>query len=103
MHFKGFYKQLNDSQIENSIQNEGFNPAKITNGASNTYSPHKHPETKLLAFLKGEMKVKAGGNTFDCKPGDKLIIQGNVTHSAICQSQGCTFFWAEKLLTVLNT
>ncbi len=44
------------------------------------------------------MEVKVGEETFQCKPGDKLIIPGDTKHSAIVGHDGCEFFWSEKLI-----
>jgi quercetin dioxygenase-like cupin family protein len=43
------------------------------------------------------MEVTVEGKKFHCQPGDKLIINGNVQHSAVAGPQGCGFFWSEKL------
>lgn len=98
MFYKNFYANLTEVEIEKSIRNEGFNPIKFENDPGDNYSPHQHPETKLLAFLDGEMEVKAGEENFSCRKGDKLIIPGNTFHSAIVGPTGCTFFWSEQLV-----
>jgi len=43
------------------------------------------------------MKVRVHNEDFNCYPGDKLIIPGNCEHSALVGSEGCSFFWSEKL------
>ena len=40
---------------------------------------------------------KVGDNTFNCSPGDKVVIPGNVEHEATAGPEGCVFFWSEKL------
>ena len=44
------------------------------------------------------MEVRVGDETFQCKAGDKVIVDGNVKHSAVVGPEGCTFFWSEKLM-----
>lgn len=92
-----FYKTMDEERIAKEVEKEGFDPVRITDPADRIYAPHRHPETKLLVFLKGSMEVRVGDQKFDCKRGDKLIIPGNTEHSAIAGPEGCAFFWSEKL------
>lgn len=98
MYFKNFYKNLGESEVKKKIKEEGFEPVKIVNSPGDIYSQHSHPETKLLAILKGSMVVKVEEQTYMLKSGDKLVIPSEMTHSAVVGEEGCTFFWAEKLL-----
>ena len=82
--------------IQSEVIKEGFDPIKIFNTAGYIYSPHSHPETKLLAILSGSMEVEAGGKKYYLEKGDKLIIPGNITHRAVVGKDGCSFFWSEK-------
>ena len=93
-----FYQDLDETKIIKDVVKEGFDPIKLSDPPGSIYHPHTHPETKLLAFLKGSMEVKAGGKEYHCQPGDKLIIPGKVKHSAVVGKQGCTFFWSERLM-----
>jgi len=98
MYFKNFYKDLTEEQIRQDIEKEGFNPIKIEDSPNFEYPKHQHKETKLLAFLKGGMCVTVNGKHYVCRSGDKLLIPGNTPHSAFVEDQGCTFFWAEKIV-----
>ena len=98
MFFKNFYQDKSDQEILAEIKKEGFDPLKITNEPGYIYSAHKHPETKVLAFLKGSMKVTVNQRTYLCRPFDKLIVPGDTVHQALVGDKGCTFFWAEKVL-----
>lgn len=98
MYKKGVYKGLDRDEIGEKVREEGFNPIVINDGPGRVYPPHTHPETKLLAILKGEMEVKTGGEGFSLKKGDKLIIPGNQKHEALVGEKGCTFYWSEKLI-----
>lgn len=98
MFYKNFYKGLTTDEILNKIKTEGFNPIIIRDDAGYIYSPHTHPETKLLAFLKGKMTLTIDDKTYTCFPGDKVIVPGNVLHNATVGPEGCEFFWAEKLI-----
>ncbi|QQS44475.1 AraC family ligand binding domain-containing protein [Candidatus Roizmanbacteria bacterium] len=96
MHSPLFYKNLSDEEIEHHIKKEGFVPLRISNAPGYVYSPHEHPETKLIAVLQGELQVVVQNQKYLCKKYDKIVIPGNITHSAVVGKEGCTFFWAEK-------
>lgn len=96
MHRKKFYRNLNPASVAEKIKEEGFYPTLLTHPPGYRYHPHVHPEEKLLVFLEGSMRVRAGKEWYACKPGDKLIIEGNVEHEAVAGSKGCVFFWSEK-------
>src|SRR3989344_6712480 len=98
MYYSDFYNNMNLDEIQKNITNEGFNPISFSNKPGDVYRSHSHPETKLLAFLEGSMDVIVDGKKFSCKKGDKLIILGNIVHSAVVGDQGCRFFWSQKLI-----
>lgn len=98
MYEKGKYKGKKEAEIKKEVEEEGFDPIKINDPPGRVYSPHTHPETKLLAILAGSMNIKVGGGEFKLKKGDKLVIEGNVKHSAVVGDDGCVFFWSEKLM-----
>jgi quercetin dioxygenase-like cupin family protein len=92
-----FYKAISQKQIAEEVRKEGFDPLHIVDPSGHLYPPHRHPETKLLVFLQGGMEVTVADQRFTCRPGDKLVIPGNVEHSAEVGPEGCVFFWSEKL------
>lgn len=105
MYYAGFYKTIDRDpstssglrKIAEDIRKEGFDPILITNEPGFVYAEHKHPETKLLVFLKGGMCVTVAGKHYQCRSGDKLIVSGDTEHSAIVDPNGCTFYWSEKI------
>lgn len=98
MFYKNFYKGLSEEEIKKKVVEEEYEPIRFTNGPGDIYNIHKHPETKLLVFIKGDMCVTVAGKHYNCEVGDKLIIPGNVEHSAKVGDSGCTFLWSEKLV-----
>lgn len=80
MYYKNYYNNLTEKGIANRIKEEGFDPVKFSDIPGFIYTPHKHPETKLLAFLDGDMDVKVAGEEIHFGP------------------HGCTFFWSEKII-----
>jgi quercetin dioxygenase-like cupin family protein len=98
MYQSEFYKGLTVTQISERVVGEGFNPIRIVDPPGQVYPPHQHAETKLLAFLEGALDVTVQGEHYLCKAGDKLLIPGNIEHSAVVKSVGCVYFWSEKLI-----
>jgi quercetin dioxygenase-like cupin family protein len=97
MYIAKFFARTDKESVAAEIRKDGFDPVLIHDPPGQAYPPHRHPETKLLAFLLGEMTVKVGDNSFTCSSGDKLLIPGNLEHSAVVGPEGCVFFWSEKL------
>ncbi|HLB60687.1 MAG TPA: AraC family ligand binding domain-containing protein [Patescibacteria group bacterium] len=95
---KKIYQGLSDQEIKMRIRKQGFNPVRIHNTPGYEYNPHQHPEMKLIAIVAGSMKVQSAGKTYECTPGDQIIIAGNELHHAIVGKAGCTFFWSEKAI-----
>lgn len=98
MYDRGFYEGMSVAQIRQKVTEEGFDPLRIADRPGFEYPPHQHAETKLLAFLQGGMTVHVEGQVFHCRAGDRLLIPGDAIHSAVVDSDGCVYFWSEKLL-----
>ncbi len=94
--WQGKYNDMSEGRIMEALEEERFSPIKITNGSGYRYHEHSHPEEKLMVILEGEMDVITKEKTYSCKPGDKLILPGNLVHAAIVGEDGCTFFWAQR-------
>lgn len=97
MYQRKFYKTIDKERIAEETRREGFDPVCITDPPGRVYATHRHAETKLLVFLEGGMTVKVEEKSFECHPGDKVIIPGNIDHSAVAGAEGCVFFWSEKI------
>lgn len=95
--FQAGVYELDRKAIVEEVRKEGFDPIYINDPPGHLYPLHSHPETKLLVFLRGEMKVKVKDEIYECRPGDKLIIPGNTEHPAKVGPEGCAFLWSEKL------
>lgn len=97
MYQPNFYPELDQDRIAGEIRKEGFDPLLIDDPPGHLYPRHRHATTKLLVFLRGAMDVEVAGESYRCSAGDKLLIPGNVEHSAVVGPEGCLFFWSEKL------
>jgi quercetin dioxygenase-like cupin family protein len=92
-----FYCNMEKERIAEEIRKHGFDPQCIEDPPGRIYAPHRHPETKLLAFLEGAMSVNVGSESYECESGDRLVIAGGIQHSAVVGPEGCVFFWSERL------
>lgn len=41
---------------------------------------HSHPHEQVVNMLEGEFEITVGGNPLSLKPGDVVVIPGNVPH-----------------------
>lgn len=98
MYYPKAYEAIDKEKIYQDIRKEGFSPMLFSNGPGDVYEKHSHPETKILVFLSGSMDVTVNDKTFHCKPGDKLVINGNTPHEAVVDKNGCSFYWSEKII-----
>ncbi|MFC1722484.1 AraC family ligand binding domain-containing protein [Patescibacteria group bacterium] len=80
----------------------GYNPVVVSNISGYEYFAHQHPESKLLIFIEGSMRVTIANESLECLSGDVLVISGNTMHSATIGNEGCKFFWSEKIHTKSN-
>jgi quercetin dioxygenase-like cupin family protein len=93
----GAYADLDRTRTLAAVRADGWEPAVFADPPGAVYPPHRHPETKLLAFLAGSMDVRVAGCAYRCGPGDKLVIPGGVEHAALVGPDGCTFVWSEQV------
>ena len=95
----GIYKDCDEADVVRAVRRDGFDPAKIHERPGYAYAKHVHTTTKLLAILQGTMVVIVGGQEYHCDPGDRLVTPENTPHEAFVGTEGCAFFWSEKLFT----
>jgi AraC-like ligand binding domain len=88
---------LDPGTIEARLRQDGWDPVLISDEAGYVYPPHSHAATKLLAITDGSIDVTVAGTTYQCRTGDRIVIAGNMEHSAIVGPDGCTFYWSEQL------
>ncbi|MCA9385588.1 hypothetical protein KC717_02985 [Candidatus Dojkabacteria bacterium] len=95
---KGYYAGKAEEEVFHAMEIEGFTPLKIRNNAGYIYYQHEHKETKLLAFLGGSMEITIESEVYKCSKGDRIYIPGTILHEAVVGTDGCVFFWAEKVI-----
>ncbi len=91
------YRALDAREVEAEVRRQGFDPLLIQDPPGRQYPPHRHATQKLVVVLGGSMRVSVEGQTYQCRPGDSILVQGNAEHWAVVGPEGCTFFWSERL------
>jgi mannose-6-phosphate isomerase-like protein (cupin superfamily) len=91
------YARMDETAVRADLERDGWDPRLFTDPSGTVYPPHRHAETKLLAFIRGSMEVRVGDQIYRCLAGDKLVIPGGTKHAAVAGPEGCTFFWSEQL------
>jgi len=43
---------------------------------------HSHPHEQIVYVVRGHLKVKCQGKTFDVRTGDSFVVRGGVEHGA---------------------
>ncbi len=43
---------------------------------------HSHPHEQLVYVVRGRIQFNTGGKSIDLRPGDSVIVEGNVEHQA---------------------
>ena len=90
-----YYRDLTEDEIASQISCEGTRATRVVEPPGSIYDRHKNLNDIVLAFLRGSARITIGERCFDCRPGDRLIIKGDVMHSAIIGNEGCTYFMTQ--------
>lgn len=95
---RGEYIGMSKNEVYEKVVELGYRPILIDDLPGRVYHKHSHAETKILAFVRGNMQVWVEGEEYECEEGDRLIIPGGKEHSAVVGDGGCEFWWGEKYL-----
>ena len=93
----GIHAKRDEKAVLASLRTAGWDPIPITDPPGFVYPPHRHMAAKLLVILDGSMEVAVAGEVRHCRPGDQLVIPGEVEHAAVVGPDGCRFFWSEQI------
>ena len=94
---RGAYAERDGAKVARTVRQEGSEPLPIAYPPGRRYPPHTHTTAKLLAFLRGSMRGRVGEAWYACRPGDRLLIPGDVGYAAEGGTAGCVFPGAERL------
>jgi len=83
----------NWSDIEEVESRPGIYRKTITKGniqvvqyrymPGSVFESHSHPEEQMTIGLKGELEFEVGGELFEFKEGDVVLVPKDIPHSAV--------------------
>jgi len=60
--------------------NENLMLAEHTMEKGSVFPRHSHPHDQLAYLVSGHIRVSAGDQTFEARPGDSFVLHGGVEH-----------------------
>ena len=96
MLMQAYYHDMTEDEIAGQISGEGLRPVRVVEAPGSIYNCHKNLNDLLLAFVLGSADITIGGRCYHCLPGDRLLIKGDILHSAIVGTSGCVY-WMTQL------
>lgn len=59
---------------------------------------HSHDSDETLHIISGSIIFKVGEETFDCGPGDRLMLPAHISHASEAGPAGCIYVIASRLV-----
>lgn len=94
-HKPAFYHGADETAICEALAREGYRPQRIEEPPGAIYDSHRNLTDLLIAYLRGSARVTIGDRVYDCRPGDRLLIPGDIEHSAQIGPDGVTYLMTE--------
>lgn len=95
LHEPGFYAGKDEIAMRQDLEIEGRNVQRVEDGPNAKYDPHKNPFDLRLAYVSGSASVHVGDEAYECKPGDRLYIPGQIEHWANVSGEGVVYLMVE--------
>jgi len=73
---------LNERRLMARMEREGYEVAVYTYREGTVFLEHAHAQDKCDAVIEGFFRIRADGEVFELKPGDRLYIPAGTRHSA---------------------
>jgi mannose-6-phosphate isomerase-like protein (cupin superfamily) len=89
-----YYRGRGENDISKQLQSEGLAFSRVVEPAGREYPPHQNDTDMLLVFVDGEARITIGSSSYTCTIGDRLLIPGDVSHSAAVGPVGCIYYLA---------
>jgi uncharacterized protein YjlB len=85
-----------EAELRRLFSDEGLVPYEWSNGPLEVYSPHTHPDHKVLYVLRGSITfgLIREGQKIVLNPGDRLDLPPGTLHDAVVSTRGVTCFEA---------
>lgn len=79
---------MGDQDFLEQMLAAGHRVSQWANGPGDTYARHAHPYTKILCCLEGSIVFHLAQRDERLGPGDRLVLDAGVEHSATVGSSG---------------
>ena len=73
---------LTEKRVMGFLEREGYEVAVYAYREGTEFPEHEHAQDRCDAILEGFFRIRAGGEVFELKPGDRLYIPAGTRHSA---------------------
>ncbi|HLU10336.1 MAG TPA: AraC family ligand binding domain-containing protein [Oceanobacillus sp.] len=91
----GFYLGRDEAGICAALSCEGYRPQRIEEPPGAVYDAQRHLTDILIAYVQGSAEVRVGDRIYNCRAGDRLLIPGNIEHSAKIGPEGVVYLMTE--------
>ncbi|MEX0790540.1 MAG: cupin domain-containing protein [Actinomycetota bacterium] len=71
-----------EREVNTVLRREGLRGHCWSNGPSERYRSHSHPQAKVIYCLAGGIVFHVAGNCVRLSPGDRLDLEPGIVHSA---------------------
>ena len=73
---------MTEKRVMALLEREGYEVVVYAYREGTVFEEHEHAQDKCDAVIEGFFRVRAGGEVFEMKPGDRLYIPAGTRHSA---------------------
>lgn len=84
------------SKLEEMLLEEGFDPFAWVDEPGKQYESHSHSHDESIWVLRGSMQFKVGEQSFDLRPGDRLMLPRGFPHEATAGPDGCEYLVGQR-------
>jgi len=74
--------------FSDEMRSAGYPVSEWSNGPGDTYAAHAHPYKKFLQCLEGSIVFHLPDRDVTLSPGDRLVLDRGVEHSATVGTSG---------------
>jgi quercetin dioxygenase-like cupin family protein len=73
---------MTEKRVMGLLEREGYEVSVYAYREGTVFDEHEHAQDKCDAVIEGFFRIRAGGEVFEMKPGDRLYIPAGTRHAA---------------------
>ena len=73
---------MTEKRVMGLLEREGYEVVVYAYREGTVFEEHAHAQDKCDAVIEGFFRIRADGEVFELKPGDRLYIPAGTRHSA---------------------